>query len=227
MTTIGVLWGPDRTRSGQPVPRVKWNLTETDRLWAARMLVGEEGRDVTFEQGRVILSVMLRRMAIVTADHRRRGLPVRFPTFVSFIRGTATRPRGYSQPISIYWQNRGSQARQDRRARIRSLAWPNIPENARRAADAVLTGRAKLWGAGTGAEEFADAPTSRSFMERNPGSYRVAAPTVNWMISTRLGRAYPDPYVEGVRRCALFDSLARARLERRPAPSSPRTAKGK
>lgn len=164
-----------QTLSGRIIP-----ITETDVLWGLRMVMGEGER--TYSGARAIVSAMARRLALVD----------RWPSFTALIVGTPSSPRGYSQPISFYWRNRGNnQERIRRRARIRAASATDVQQwssDAARAVRDVLSGTVAL--DNSAAVHFADEPTSRDSIVANDGWQREQSAAANWLLSTTQSRAY-------------------------------------
>lgn len=156
-----------------------WDLTDEDALWMARSIVGESVRDAS-----AVASTMLRRLAYVSDRQGRRV----WGSLTELLIGTDS-TRGYSQPVSIYWRERGTAAQQARRASIRSLGWEEIPASVRATVTRLFTG-APL--AVPGAIHFADTRLSAEFIQENPGS-SVVWRGANVFIAMAGSRAYRDP----------------------------------
>ena len=116
------LCGPGKTR---------YRLTQEDKLWLGRAVYGESG---SHSQGidAVIWALAQNFMLVKNGDGRR----PRFATFTHLI-------RAYSQPVNRDWADPNSekcqrhpaactQSRLDRRKRIQSMDWPDLPFAVRR-----------------------------------------------------------------------------------------------
>lgn len=186
-------------------------LTETDALWLARAIVGEEGRpadggaSVTRGQALAIASTMLRRWAAVNADRQRRGQGPAWRTLTALLAGDddptdgRSQPRtGYSNPVQEWLRNTGTEAERARRAQVAGMAWDEVAEPVRRAVLDILSGRQPLTESGSGAVHFAAPRVVAEKLARNPDWKRVPAPSKNWLVSDSIGRALRcDPVVRG------------------------------
>jgi hypothetical protein len=117
----GSLYGP----GGVSVP-----LTEEDRLWTGRMIVGETGGNNREAAAAVTWAIAQNLMLIVGTGNAR----PRFSSFTNVL-------RAYAQPINPRWEDRGTEAQIARRARIRSLSWSALPEATQQAVDDFFAGR--------------------------------------------------------------------------------------
>lgn len=156
-------------------------LTRDDATWMARACVGESVRDAA-----EVTSTLLRRWAFVNDQRTGRGESTVWPTLTDLI-------RAYSQPVNPRWAERGTAARQARRARISSMAWSDVPATVRTTVLELLGGRRRL--ALPGAVHFADRRVSASFLARYPAATRVRASTDNVFIALPASRSYPEPVI--------------------------------
>ena len=113
----GALHGP----VGDPIP-----LTNADKLWLARAIVGESG-GTNRRAAAAVTWAMAQNLMLVGSS------PPRMSTFTGII-------RAYSQPVNPIWENRGTAAQQARRARIRTLGWSSIPQTTRSVVDDFWAG---------------------------------------------------------------------------------------
>lgn len=172
-------------------------LTSDDALWLARAAVGEGRRDAAD-----IVSTMLRRWSVVSDANRR---PM-WPSLTALVVGTEENPRGYSQPVSVYWRTRGDTSAQARRLRIRSLGWDEIPDDVRSAVLAVLVGQRGL--SMPSAIHFADARVSSARLREGP-NWRLVGRGSNWFLSTAASRRAADPVVSPLASLPALEAGAR------------------
>lgn len=156
-------------------------VTEEDALWLGRALVGEEGERASRAAHHAVASTLIRRWAFAS-----RSYPRSFPTLTAMV-------RAYSQPVNPIWENRGDADAIARRARIRSLAWSQLPETVRGVVVALLTGAESL--SARGAVHFADGPTSANFQRNNPSATVVPSAAANVLLAMPGSAAF-DVYAE-------------------------------
>ena len=166
-------------------------LTDEDRVWAGRMLLGEEGARASMAAYVAVLSTMIRRWMQV----QERNGQTFWPSFTRLLIGTPEGAKGYSQPIAHQWRYEGSPEQIERRRRVRDATWEDLPLNIRLAVDHVFLGN-PLQPESSGAIHFADGPTSAKFLEANPGSKVVKSPAANVLV--RMAWIDPDPIVQPV-----------------------------
>lgn len=171
-----MIFGSIKTTGGRII-----RFSGHDATVAARMIVGEG--ETNTEGAKTVLACMLRRLALVDA----------WPTLAALLQGTPSNPRGYSQPISLYWRNRGTTERKARRARIASLSPVDIKNSSPHVWPVVL--RMLLIGGPLpdgAAIHFADGPTSENSINRNAagGWQREPSDARNVMVSTSASRRY-------------------------------------
>ncbi len=163
-----------------------YQITERDKLWAARMLVGEGGGT---QDPPAVLWTMTQLLAL---RHGR--------SFTDLI-------RAYSQPINPRWlddgqfcrpggRNAGTEAcsstRIARRRRIQALSWEQIPAELRQVVE--------RWAAGTlpnpveRAVEFADPAVTAGYVRRHPGSQYIAQ-LGNHFVATADSLRWPSNFV--------------------------------
>lgn len=179
--------GWDELRDGGPIASMRTSggldleLTPNDALWMARAIMGEGPRDAD-----LVTATMLRRWAFVR-DQRAAS----WPSLTAMVVGTESNPRGYSQPVSVYWRTRGPEARQRRRARIRSLTWEQCDEDVRRTVLEMFTGAREL--VAPGAVHFADGAVTGRRLREEPGRWFVVARRRNTFLAVPGSRSYADP----------------------------------
>ena len=170
----------------------RYQFTAEDFLWSCRMCVGEG--ETTLQGARIVLACMVRRMAVIgmLSAGREPKTPWSWPTFTELLIGTENGDRGYSQPISHYWRDRGPVSRIERRARIRGLSLDDIPPNVKRAVRGILGG-GRL--PGPPAVHFADRAVSNASLTREP-TWREerANGAKNVMISVPASRNYHNQH---------------------------------
>jgi hypothetical protein len=101
-------------------------LTDTDKLWLARALVGETGGRDRRAMAAVTWA-MAQNLMLVGAN------PPRYSTFTGLI-------RAYSQPVNPRWENEGTAVQIARRRSIRTMTWAQIPSTARQVVDDFWAG---------------------------------------------------------------------------------------
>lgn len=158
-------------------------LVEEDELWAARMVMGEEGAGASAEQASAVLSCLLRRWSMLASSRVRRGLPPQFGGFSAML-------RAFSQPL----QPRRA-IEHARAAAIQSIPWDDIPSTIRETVQDILRGRRPLSQQGTGAVNFAAPDFVASRLPANPDWETVPSPARNTLVSTAQGRAAREPRV--------------------------------
>ncbi len=183
-----------KTAAGTKIP-----LSEADRLWLARMVVGEEGTTGgdLYLRALTVASSMLRRLAF-TAATAPWG-----PSLTNLLLGSPTGAyAGYSEPIRYASRSTGTPQQQARRAEIRALRWAAIPEPIRRAVDDLFSGRIALAQPGSGIIHFASVATVAARLgqegPRREGWRVEQTPAYNAMVSTAAARGKQDPVIEPV-----------------------------
>ena len=170
----------------------EYAFTEEDALWSARMCVGEG--ETSLAGARIALACMVRRFAVIGMTNSRitgaRSTWL-WPTLTRLLIGTAGGTNGYSQPIAYQWRSRGTPAQIERRARIRSLSWDEIPTAAKSATKSILGSGALPGGP---AVHFADLRTTNASLAQNPTWQVVDSPASNLMVSTSGSRAYRQQF---------------------------------
>ena len=186
-------------------PGFQYKLTDEDVLWAARMVYGEGGDE------RDAPAVLWTMTQLFTPQGKRSkwGNPNKW--------GTSFREliQRYSQPINPRWTtpegtrvasgimqgetslcykapDRCTSRYLERRRNFQSLSWERIPARLR---DITLRwARGDLPNPVPNAVEFANPPTSRGFLGRNPGSV-VVLRAGNWFIANRVSKTWPPGLV--------------------------------
>lgn len=176
------------------------DLTDHDALWLARAVMGEGVSDV-----RDIVSTMLRRWSWVSDQS---GRPV-WATLTELVVGRyeseavagevlgesgSVAKRGYSQPVSVQWRNRGTDADKARRLRHRTRVWSQIPNAVRSAVYRTLSGELPL--TSPGAVHFADSRVSAARLRSNP-IWRVVHRGRNWFLSVGASRRHEPTITPG------------------------------
>jgi hypothetical protein len=165
-----------------------YTLTESDKLWAARMCQYEGGNAAD------VLWTM-------TQAYAQAGIHRRYPTFAEFI-------QSYSQPINPKWRRDGlfcraggryagqdncSERRLATRDTAASLPWSGVRASIKSAVSAWFDGT--LPNPVPKAVEFADSSVSQSFIDRTPGSV-VVKRAGNWYIATPSSLRWSDSFVK-------------------------------
>lgn len=184
-----------------PGAGLKLELTDTDALWAARMIVGEEsspytepaGKTATVAGGSWIVSTMLRRWATTNERRKRLGSALLWPTFTDLL-------RAYSQPISPKWENRGDEAHIKRRKATRELQWDEIDPSIRSTVTALFSGKRPLDGRGSGANHFAAAYLVQEKLAKGSLVKIVPSPAKNTIAADGIGTGGTEPVVTPAKR---------------------------
>lgn len=199
--------------------RWRYPLTETDVLWAGRMVEGETlpGRPRRTEDALAVLWTMTSLFS-PAGQHAKYG-GRRYHTFTAQI-------RAYSQPINPAWAASGrfcrpggryhgtdrcSPNRLAARAELHRLPWRAIDPELRSVVLAWAQGRTK--NPMPKVIEFAHGPVAQSFLERNPGSARHAV-IQNWFLTTASSARWAGDLIriQPAKESALFAPLAAAVL---------------
>lgn len=117
----------------------RWPITGEDKLWLGRLVVGEAGRGASYEDGAAVLWSIAQRRATLPGMQRR--------SFVDVI-------RGFSQPLSPLWDDPNADrclqhpehctpARIERRRRVSSLGWNELPAQVRQLVEDFVRGRVR------------------------------------------------------------------------------------
>lgn len=168
-----------------------FELRWQDALWAARMLVGEEGwsHRAGYEAGRVILSSMVRRWVQVLPS---------WPSLERVLRGTPESgdAMGYSDPVRFD---------STPNPRIESIEWERVPEFYRRAVLDTMTGRVPL--AARGVVHFANRdftlnkinnPQARGHDDAVRERWQIVPSAAkNATVTTARSRVAAEPVVRG------------------------------
>lgn len=201
--------------------RCRVELDLDDALWTARAVYGETtgGGDARDPERYAVVSCWLRRWAIVNDARIKRGDSPLWPRFRDLV-------LAHSQPVNPRWaeggdlaERRGStEAQLARRARIRGMAWNDIPERYRRPVLDLFTGRKAL--TGRPAVDFAapflwtrygldystrqkrEETAPAAVQRKNPAHRYVSIPGrfdrgANVLVSTPDSRRAPEPRVVG------------------------------
>lgn len=185
-----------------PSAGIKLELTDTDALWAARMIVGEESSPYTTPAGKTatvpatawIVSTMLRRWAVVNA--KRSPDDQLWPTFTDLL-------RAYSQPISPKWENRGDEEHIKRRRAVRELTWDEIDPSIRDTVTAILSGKRALEGRFSGANHFAARSLVESKLEAGSLEKIIPSPAKNTIAADAVGVNGPEPVITPAKQTPL------------------------
>lgn len=178
--------------------RRHWNLTGSDALWLARMLRAEDGSysdpEEGYRVGRVMLSMILRRLAVVFFDGP-------YSSVTHLLRGdeSGRSPKGWSEPLR--WTGLRFPSSPEKLAlyqRAQARTWAELPDYYRRAVLDTLTGRVGLVAPSVvdaAAPEFTARRMADPAIGGAAGWRREHHGTRSWLISTTRSRSWPESNV--------------------------------
>jgi hypothetical protein len=115
----------------------RWPITDEDKLWLGRLVIGESGLNATRQEGAAVLWSIAQRRATLPGMQGRR--------FVDVI-------RGFSQPLSPLWDDPNADrclqypehctaSRIERRRVVSSTSWSALPAQVRQLVEDFVGGR--------------------------------------------------------------------------------------